>query len=294
MPLNRETVIKALEGASLSRNPILSEDNGRPTAEHRVAVQTVLEDLNAFRQIVQEEVKKFPNTDKFVGHLISERLLQDAPLESPIIQALFPAGPIELENRLSRILHVPNIETVSINVHAPKASDKGDDTDETIKDIWAEFFVADFLVSTLMPNYIEKVVRGESEPAVEFYIQKNSEEWILEVARLRKKEFNGETMTWSSKDCSNPKNVETIQKVLRSKLEDKKKQIRKFLDREERDFDKRIVAIKTSQEEYQDCYKVIVEKAKEIMNEGAYPEITYLLLIYDTETYDFINNTQVS
>jgi hypothetical protein len=100
-------------------------------------------------------------------------------------------------------------------------------------------------------------------------------------------------MPWGSQDCTKTENVAEIRKALRLKISDKNKQIRKFVSQEGRDFDKRIVVIKTSQEEYQDCEKVIVTEAKRLMNERAYPEITHLLLIYDTETFEFIENLQV-
>jgi len=74
MTLNREIVIAALEGALLIRNPVLWEDNGAPTAEHKAAIKSVNENLNLFRQIVQDELDKFPVTKKLLGHLIIERV----------------------------------------------------------------------------------------------------------------------------------------------------------------------------------------------------------------------------
>jgi hypothetical protein len=291
MSIDRENLLKALEGMRLIQNPNLWEEDSRPTAAHRLAINSVNENLNTFRYIIKEELRKFPNTNRFFGQLISERLFQDYPLTSPIIQKLFPFGLIELEERLSRILHLPHIETTTANVHAPKESNKGDETDEIIRDIWAEFFIADFLL-TNMPKiiYLEKVVREKSQPAIEFYIQKENEEWIVEVARLRKRDFQGDTMPWSSQNCTNPENVAVIQNALRLKLFDKNRQIKKFVEAEKRDFEKRIVAIKTSQEEYQDCKGVILEESNRLMKENSYPEITHLLLIYDIKTYDFVEN----
>ena len=92
MSLNRAIVIKALEGVLLIQNPILWRDNGRPTEEHNTAIESVHGDLNAFRQIVHEELQNFPNTSRFLGHLIYERLHQDKPLASPIVRKLFPFG----------------------------------------------------------------------------------------------------------------------------------------------------------------------------------------------------------
>ena len=283
----------ALRGVSLIRNPVLWEDNGTPTAEHRLAIKLVHENLNLFRQIVQDELAKFPATKKLLGHLIVERASQDNPLASTIIETLFGFSANELENRLNRILHIPNIETVSLSAHAPKDITKGNDTDEIVRDIWTEFFVADFLLTALQVQYAEKVTRGKSQPVIEFIVRSKGEEWIVEVARLRERDFQGETMPWGSQDCTKRENVAEIQKALRLKVFDKNKQIQKFVIQEKRDFDKRIVAIKTSQEEYQDCKKVIVAEAKRLMNDRAYPEITHLLLIYDTETFEFIENLQV-
>ena len=236
MTLSKKTVIKALEGVVLFRNPVLWEDNGRPTADHRMAIQSVIEDISTFRQVAEDELKHFPNTDQFIGHLILERLLQDDPLSSPIIQKLFPVGPIEFEDALSGIRDIPNIQTISSNVHAPKGKDKGDDTDEIIRDVWAEFFVADFLVRIFNPTYIEKIIRAKSQPVVEFYVQQGREEWIVEVARLRKKDFEGETMPWGGKDCAKKENTDRIQKVLQSKLDDKNVQMQKFINNEKRNF----------------------------------------------------------
>lgn len=292
MTLNRETVILALEGVLLTLNPVLWEHSGSPTTEHNTAIKSVHANLNLFRKIVQDELNEFPTTKRLLGHLIGERALQDSPLASPIIGSLFSFSANELENRLNRILHIPNIETVSSTAHAPKDLIKGGETDEIVRDVWTEFFVADFLVNTLQVQYIEKVIRGKSQVAVEFCVRHNDEEWAVEVARLRKRDFQGETMPWGSLNCTRPENVTEIQKALRLKLFDKNKQIQKFIGQEKRDFDRRVVVIKTSQEEYQECKKIITKEAKRLMNERAYPEITHLLLIYDTETYEFVENLQ--
>ena len=119
-----------------------------------------------------------------------------------------------------------------------------------------------------------------------------NEEWIIEVARLRNRDFQGETMPWGSSDCTKAENVSVIKKALRSKISDKNKQIQKFISQEKRSYDKRVVVIKTSQEEYQDCKSVIATEAKRLIIERTYPEITHLLLIYDTETYELIENLQ--
>jgi hypothetical protein len=292
MILSRDIVATALEGVLLYQFPVLWETSEPPTEEHRTAIKLVYENLDDFRSIVLDELQNYPNVNYFFGRLIQARLLQDKLLASPIIQKIFPIGPVELENRLDRIAHIPNIETVSIEARIPSAFEKGEETDEIIRDVWAEFLVADFLVCGLDLNYIEKIVSKKSQPAVEFYVQQDNEDWIVEVARLRKRDFDGETMPWGSRDCTKPENVAEIRKALRLKLFDKNKQIQKFVGAEGRDFDKRIVAIKTSQEEYQDCYQVVAEEAKQLMSERAYPEITHLLLFYDTETYEFIENIQ--
>ncbi len=292
MLLNKEIVINAVEGVLLIQHPVLWEASGQPTEKHIQAIKSVQENFGDFYQIVMAELQNSPCVNNLFGHLIHHRLLQEKPLASPILQSLFPNGFEELENRLNRILYIPNIKTVSASARLPKSPSKGEETDEIIRDVWTEFFVADFLVATLMPAYIEKIVRGKSEPAVEFYIQQDNEEWILEVARLRKKDFIGETMPWGSRDCLKPENVAVIHSVLHSKLSDKNKQIQKFIGYEKRDFDKRIVAIKTSQEEYQDCSQVIAGEAQRLLSEKKYPEITHLLLLYDIEKYEFIENIQ--
>jgi hypothetical protein len=292
MPINKNTVKTALEGMTLHQHPEVWEASGQPTEEHRAAVKSVYENLDEFRRIVLDELQNYSHSNKLFEQLIHGRLFQEKPLESPIIQKLFSSGFIELEERLDRIHHLPNIETVSKNVHAPKALNKGDYTDEVIRDIWTEFFLADFLFSNLKVDGVEKVVRANSQTAIDFYVWMGKEEWIVEVARMRKKDFQGETMPWGSQDCAKPENVSEIRKAIRSKLNGKNEQIKKFVSDEGRDFDKRIVAIKTSQEEYQDCSHIIVEESKNLMKERPYPEITHLLLIYDIETYEFVENFQ--
>lgn len=292
MQLSKSVEIKAIEGIVLLENPSLWEDNGRPTEEHRKAIILVYKNLDDFRRLILEELNLYPNVNLFFRQLIQKRLNQDKPLSSPIIQSLFPSGPIDLEDRLCRIAHIPNIDAVSKNIRIPKAFEKGFETDEIIKDIWTEFFVADFLISTLKVNYVEKVIRGKSQFAVEFFVQTDNEDWIVEVTRLRRRDFQGETMPWGSEDCTRPENISQIQKALRLKLFDKNQQIQKFIKAENSDFDKRIVAIKTSQEEYQDCSQIIAEQATKLTNEKSYPEITHVLLIYDISTYDLIENVR--
>jgi hypothetical protein len=292
MVLDKDTVATALEGVLLYQFPVLWETSEPPTENHRVAIELVHENLNDFRWIVMDEIQHYPYFNHFFGHLIQARLIQANPLESPIVQKVFPIGPVELENRLNRIAHISNIDKVSTEARLPNAFEKGEETDEIIRDVWTEFLIADFLVAGLGVNHIEKIVSEKSQPAVEYYVHHEDEEWIVEVARLRKRDFTGETMPWGSSDCTKPENVAQIRKALRSKLSDKNKQIQKFVGAEGRDFDKRIVAIKTSQEEYQDCYQVVAAEATKLMNEKAYSEITHLLLFYDTESYEFIENVQ--
>jgi hypothetical protein len=99
-------------------------------------------------------------------------------------------------------------------------------------------------------------------------------------------------MPWGSSNCTKRENVLEIQKALRLKLFKKNKQIYNYINYVGRDFDRKIVAIKTSQEEYQDCAQVIVKEAKRLMHLREYPEITHLLLIYDIEKYELVKNTQ--
>lgn len=292
MVLNRDIVTIALEGVLLHQFPVLWETSGPPTEDHRVAIKLVYENLDDFCQIVMDEVQRYPNFNYFFRHLIQARLLQANPLASPIIQKILPLGPVELESRLTRVARIPNIEKISMGARLPNAFQKGEETDEIILDVWTEFLIADFLAYGLEVNYIEKIVSAKSQPAIEFYVQQDNEEWIVEVARLRKRDFSGETMPWGSSDCRKPENVAAIRKALRSKLSDKNKQIQKFISVEGRDFVKRIVVIKTSQEEYQDCYPVVAEEASKLMKEKAYWEVTHLLLFYDTKTYEFIENIQ--
>jgi len=290
MCLNKKTIINALEGVQLFQDPTLWEDNGRPTKKHEIAIDSVMKKLDCFRINAKKELKRFPYTNKFMGHLICERINQDYPLSSPIIHNLYSGGLTDFENRLERIKNIPNIETISKNIHAPQKKDQGEETDEIITDIWTEFFVADFLTKELKVEYLEKVVRENTQPAIEFYIKNENDEWILEVARLRKRDFQGDTLPWSTQDCKRQENVNIIKDAIRYKFKEKNKQIKNFVEKEGRDFDKRIVAIKTSQEEYQDCKLVIEEQAKYLLGKGSYPEITHLLLIFDIEKYELLVN----
>src|SRR5215211_2970774 len=202
MTLDKNAVIKALAGVLLIENPVLWEDNKPPTKEHYEAIKIVLENKDEFHQIVLNEIQLYPNTSHFFRNLTRLRLRQDKPLSSPLIQSLFPLGPIDLEKRLQRIAHIPNIQKITKNAGPPESFDQGYETDELIKDRWAEFYVADLLVTTIKVDYIEKVVRVNSQTAVEFIVRKNNETWIVEVTRLRKRDFQGETMPWGSKDCA--------------------------------------------------------------------------------------------
>ncbi len=292
MILTKDAVIKAIEGVLLIENPVLWEDNESPTQEHYKAIKLINENQEGFRQFVADEIKLYPNIHHFFGTLIGLRLSQDKPLASPTIQSLFHVGSIELENRLQKIAHIPNIETISNNARPPKSFDQGIETDEVIRDIWAEFFVADLLVSTIKVDYVEKTSRGNSKTTVDFIIGVNNEIWIVEVARLRKRDFHGETMPWGSKDCTKQENIDDIQMALGKKLSDKNEQVRKFVSAENSVFDKRIIAIKTSQEEYQDCSQIIAEETRKLMKNNSFTEITHAMLIYDIKTYDLIENKQ--
>jgi len=146
MTLDKNVVIKALEGVLLIENPVLWEDNKPPTKEHYEAIKIVLENKDEFHQIVLNEIQLYPNTSHFFRNLTRLRLRQDKPLSSPLIQSLFPLGPIDLEKRLQRIAHIPNIQKITKNAGPPESFDQGYETDELIKDRWAEFYVADLLV----------------------------------------------------------------------------------------------------------------------------------------------------
>ena len=56
MILNKETVIKALEGVLLIQNPVLWETSGRPNEEHYRAMALVHENIDDFRQLVLTEL----------------------------------------------------------------------------------------------------------------------------------------------------------------------------------------------------------------------------------------------
>jgi hypothetical protein len=171
MSLDKNTVKTALVGVLLIQNPVLWETSGQPTEEHDLAIKSVQNDLDAFRKIVINELRNYPNTYSFFGNIIQARIFQDYPLESPFIQKLFSSGLAELENRLNRINVVKYIRDISKNVGATKSFNTGDETDEIIKDVWTELFVADFLLIRLKVKYIEKVKAEKSQPNIEFYVQ---------------------------------------------------------------------------------------------------------------------------
>jgi hypothetical protein len=285
--LSRSILLKAFEGALLIRYPILLE-NHEFTEEHGEAIRAVQESDEEFRDLVLDEFRKWPLTNKYFRHLAEARLKQKDALFSELIQLPFPRGPTKLEERLTRTCHIANFEAITSEAHAPSDPELGEDTDEIFSDAWAEVLVADILIHRLDFEDVEKLVRRRDQPCVDFTGRRNHQRYAIEVARIRRRDFEGTTLPGLTEDCRKPKNLETIEKAVRRKLSDKNEQMGKFRTAEESAFDRRMVALKTSQWEFQDCREVIAEVAGQLASERLYAEIDELLLIYDVENFNLI------
>jgi hypothetical protein len=293
MDLTRDTVIRALEGTLLHDNPSLLGYYAVPGVEHHKAIQDVNNCQDQFRRIVLNELGNWPLTDRYLRGIVEARLNQENPLSSILVQMLFPDGPRELEERIARTHRVPNFGTILSEVAIPSDPSMGAETDEAFLDIWTEILILDILLHRLNYQTVEKVVRGRAKPRVEFLAVQNGQTVAIEVSRIRRRDFKGETLPNVTGDCYKPENLQAIRNVVFRKLREKDDQIRKFSKCELKPPDKSMVALKTSQWEYQDCSEAIADVAKGLFHEKSFPHIGQLLLVYDVTNFCVVQNPNI-
>jgi hypothetical protein len=290
MNISRETVVRALEATLLLDNPSLLAYSDAPGLEHHKAIEDVNNCLGQFRQIVLNELENWSLTNRYCRSIVEARLNQENPLSSKLVHMLFPTGPRGLEKRIARTHHVPNFSTILSEVAIPSEPSRGPETDEAFLDVWTEILILDILIHGLHFQNVQKVVRGKAEPCVEFLAVQKGRTVAVEVSRIRERDFEGGTLPNAIQDCYKPENLRVIRRTVFQKLRKKDDQLRRFSESELQPPDKSIVALKTSQWEYQDCNQAIAGIAKRLLHERSFPHIGQLLVVYDVENFDMIQN----
>jgi hypothetical protein len=265
------------------------------TQEHCDAIQRVEATRpDVFRAPVLVQLQMWPYVNRYFRSSVEKRLRQGAIHKSPIIRKLLtPMGLCQLEDRLARVAHrVSGFERIIED--ASYDSESGDKTDEFITDSWAEILAADFLLHKFQFTCVEKVVRGKKRPKVDFMALNGQCRYAVEVTRLRPRLFRGATSPGIIPDCYEQENVNAIKKSMQDKLTMKNSQFGRFrasgIQLYGWRFDRTMLFIKFSQDEYQDCKALIADVGREILTKEAYPEIDELVLVYDIEQFDRLYN----
>jgi hypothetical protein len=243
------------------------------------------ENLEDVCSIIKQQLNNYPLTKKYFEKLINIRINQDNLLNSDFLYSIISDNS-NFEQRTERVQNrVKNFDRISDGYSSSPNNQSGDETDEVILDLWNEVFTLDFLLNELNPPYtsLEKVLRPKDKKQVDFMGQHEGKRCCIEVTRIRKRDFLGETLPGDFNDIYRPKNIDILHKALEGKFEKKNKQIQGFCEGEKDLFDKRILIIKTSQWEYQDAHEVVYGICKNLMASGIYKSIDEVMVIYDTE-----------
>jgi hypothetical protein len=290
MAFSRALARKAFHGNDIYTSAELRASGAQLTNEHVDAINAVGRDYSDFCILIMNELDRWPLLKRYFERLVEHRLGQNAILASGFIAALLqddnPA-----EQRLLRLEgNVRNLDYITSGVGLPTDPNAGQETDEVLLDLWNEIFVLDFIQHTqgLKFTDLEKVVRRRDLPQIDLLAQRQGVHYAIEITRVRKKDFEGTTLPNMYDAIYEPRNLNTLRKLLKRKLHEKNLQLQNFCSAESQPIDKRLLVLKTSQREYQDGSTAVHSETNALLSEGAYSSIDEVLLIYDVENYDWI------
>lgn len=289
--MSKSVAKKAFEGALIRQHPELRASGAVFTDEHAGAINSVIAYYDDFCHLILSTLEEWAFTKLYFQPLIEVRLLQNAILASGFIGGLL-SDHNPTEERLKRIHHkVKNLSSMSGEINLPEDIEAGEESDEVFLDIWNELFVMDLLLhnSRLAFSDLEKVIRRKDLSKVDLLAKRDSQEYAIEITRIRRRDFIGGTLPGMYEKAFNiPDNKSSLQNAMRNKLNSKNQQLKKFCASEGRTYDKKVVIIKTSQEEYQDGSEVVRQEAEALLHTHRYSYIDEILLVYDTENFDWI------
>jgi len=287
MPFPKSIALKAFEGSTVYRHPELQ---AQLTSDHANAIKAVDENYSEFCQLIVGELDRFPLMRRYFRALVQARLRQNSILTSGFIGRLLDEHN-PTEERLERVHEkVRNFATLTSRVKAPASPNSGEETDELLLDIWSELHIMDLLLRDehLRFTELQKVVRRPDQPKIDLLAKYAVHEYAIEITRIRKRDFSGSTLPGMFDAIYQEKNLESLRKILKSKLLSTDRQIEKFCKSEGRDFDRRLVVIKTSQWEYQDGSEVVRDEIRQLLSTGRFNSINEVLLVYDVSRIDWI------
>ncbi len=79
------------------------------------------------------------------------------------------------------------------------------------------------------------------------------------------------------------RNDSKLESSLRYKFKDKNKQIKEYCKIDTSTIYRKLLVIKTSQEEYQDGHEIVKSKTEILLKSGKYPYIQEVLILYDVK-----------
>ncbi len=285
--LTRDIALKAYQGVAIMNEPLLRLSGSTFTQEHADAIKLVLDNPSDFRDLVLQELSRFPKMELYFRPLIEARLNRNKILDSDILSSIL-LNKNEVEERLSRNhLKVKYFESIFSEVGLPI---DGIESDEVFLDIWNELLTIDLLINDPQLGFseIEKVVRRRDLTKIDLLATYEGQKYAIEITRLRKRDFLGTTLPNMVDAMFLKENLDDLQNALKSKLKDKDKQFLRFCKQETESFDKRLLVIKTSQWEYQDASNILLEQTKRLLENEVYEGIDEVLIVYDVINFDWI------
>ncbi len=290
MTFSKEVARKAFHGSDIKYNPVLHGSGDLLTQEHCDAINSVARNYDEFCDLIRNELYRLPLTNHYFQKLIEARLHQDLILTSRVIASfLYDDNPTEA--RLRRIQgKVGNLDSLTEGVGIPKDENEGQEADEKLLDIWSEIFVMDFILHNPKLEFtnVERVVRPKGQPQVDLVAEHQGNHYAIEITRIRKRDFWGSTLPNGFDAIYRLENLDSLRRGLRNKLKDKNRQMERFCAAETTTFDKRLLIIKTSQEEYQDGSEVVRDETRTLFKSGDCPALDEVMLIYDIKNFDWL------
>jgi len=264
--LTEEIVRKAILGASIATDPeLLVEYRGRVPQEYVDAAKLIQDNYEQFRQFVWKRLEQIPLTKKYFGKLIRIRLKQKGILSSPIISVIFNDYQT-LEQRLSNVKSVTNIESLRKEYGGNEDFLQGAETDSVMQNMLAEILALDFLIKLGFAN-ICKISRKD-KPHIDIFAEKDGQSYSIDATRkheVRGWEVNDDT---GLEDCNSEQNLLEIRRLIIQALDDKDEQFCRALDAHTiSDTSVKVIAIKTSDYGFAECIGQAAEIAQDLFSE---------------------------